>query len=239
MPEVAANADRGACSPTWLVAEPHGLPAPGTHWPRSRPRRPLVDIEADSAGVVLQTAGPRGRDGGGRHADRRLGRRRGAGRGRGRCCWRPWASTKARPTRLSRTPSPPRPPSPFRRRRTPSPSPAGPGVFASPLARKIAREAGVDLAAVPGTGPGGRIRRRDVDAFVAARTASPSGPAAPAPQSRRHRPTPTSRTSRMRQAIAAPADREQADDAALLRPGHGPGRSAARAARRAQRAAAT
>ena len=36
-------------------------------------------------------------------------------------------------------------------------------LFASPLARKIAREAGVDLAAVVGTGPGNRIVRRDVE----------------------------------------------------------------------------
>ncbi|WP_174552045.1 dihydrolipoamide acetyltransferase family protein [Nocardia sienata] len=33
----------------------------------------------------------------------------------------------------------------------------------SPLARKVARELGVDLAAVAGTGPGGRITRRDVE----------------------------------------------------------------------------
>ncbi|WP_405164299.1 2-oxo acid dehydrogenase subunit E2 [Nocardia sp. NBC_01499] len=34
----------------------------------------------------------------------------------------------------------------------------------SPLARKIARELGVDFAAVVGTGPGGRITRQDVEA---------------------------------------------------------------------------
>jgi pyruvate/2-oxoglutarate dehydrogenase complex dihydrolipoamide acyltransferase (E2) component len=33
----------------------------------------------------------------------------------------------------------------------------------SPLVRKQARDAGIDLAAVQGTGPGGRIRRRDLD----------------------------------------------------------------------------
>ncbi|MDH6207098.1 pyruvate dehydrogenase E2 component (dihydrolipoamide acetyltransferase) [Aurantimicrobium minutum] len=35
--------------------------------------------------------------------------------------------------------------------------------FASPIARKIARERGLDLSAVQGTGPGGRIVRRDLD----------------------------------------------------------------------------
>ncbi|MDX9990467.1 MAG: dihydrolipoamide acetyltransferase family protein [Anaerolineales bacterium] len=39
---------------------------------------------------------------------------------------------------------------------------------ASPLARKVARDKGVDLGAVVGTGPGGRIVRRDVDAALAA-----------------------------------------------------------------------
>lgn len=36
-------------------------------------------------------------------------------------------------------------------------------LFATPLVRKIAREKGIDLATVTGTGPGGRIVRRDVD----------------------------------------------------------------------------
>jgi pyruvate dehydrogenase E2 component (dihydrolipoamide acetyltransferase) len=35
-------------------------------------------------------------------------------------------------------------------------------VVATPLARRIARERGVDLASVPGTGPGGRIKAGDV-----------------------------------------------------------------------------
>ena len=50
-------------------------------------------------------------------------------------------------------------------------------VKASPLARRLAREAGIDLASVKGTGPGGRIIKRDVEAAVAA----PAAPAAAAP----------------------------------------------------------
>ena len=49
------------------------------------------------------------------------------------------------------------------------PRPAGKGarrggtrVRASPLAKKLAREMGVELASVPGTGPGGRITKEDV-----------------------------------------------------------------------------
>src|SRR5919108_2167761 len=39
-------------------------------------------------------------------------------------------------------------------------------VRASPLAKKMAREAGVELSAVEGSGPGGRITRRDIEAAV-------------------------------------------------------------------------
>jgi 2-oxoisovalerate dehydrogenase E2 component (dihydrolipoyl transacylase) len=43
-------------------------------------------------------------------------------------------------------------------------------VFASPVARRLARDAGVDLTVITGTGPGGRIRKRDVDGHIAGRT---------------------------------------------------------------------
>lgn len=39
-------------------------------------------------------------------------------------------------------------------------------VFASPLAKRLAEEKGVDIAQVPGSGEGGRIVKRDVDHFV-------------------------------------------------------------------------
>ncbi len=41
-------------------------------------------------------------------------------------------------------------------------------VISSPAVRRRAREAGVDLSAVPGTGPGGRILRQDFDNYVGA-----------------------------------------------------------------------
>jgi pyruvate dehydrogenase E2 component (dihydrolipoamide acetyltransferase) len=54
-------------------------------------------------------------------------------------------------------------------------------VKASPLARRLAEESGVDLASVEGTGPGGRITKRDIEA--AAQTGEPAaaGAAAGAP----------------------------------------------------------
>ena len=44
-----------------------------------------------------------------------------------------------------------------------SPMPAGGRIKASPLARRIARERGVDLTALAGTGPDGRIVAEDVE----------------------------------------------------------------------------
>jgi len=56
-------------------------------------------------------------------------------------------------------------------------TPRGGRVFASPLVRKLAGERGVDLAGLAGTGPNGRIVRRDLERFLAA----PDAPARPAP----------------------------------------------------------
>lgn len=54
------------------------------------------------------------------------------------------------------------------------------GVKASPLARRIANENGLDLQAIQGTGPGGRIIKRDVEAFLSAPAPAPTKPALPA-----------------------------------------------------------
>ncbi|MBF8258943.1 MAG: pdhC [Anaerolineales bacterium] len=82
------------------------------------------------------------------------------------------------------SPSPPAPPPP-----APVPG-AGEGaapsearVKASPVARKMAEEAGLDLSRIKGTGPGGRVVERDVQAAIAVGSAPapPGVPAMPAP----------------------------------------------------------
>ena len=57
-------------------------------------------------------------------------------------------------------------------------------VLAVPSARRVARELGIDLSQVPGSGRGGVVRRKDVEAFAAGggRVATPEAPAsAPTP----------------------------------------------------------
>jgi pyruvate dehydrogenase E2 component (dihydrolipoamide acetyltransferase) len=68
---------------------------------------------------------------------------------------------------------------------TPADPPAetnGRRLFATPLVRKLAKEKGIDLGTVTGTGPGGRIVRRDLDRLPAAAPLkqAASAPAAPA-----------------------------------------------------------
>lgn len=58
-----------------------------------------------------------------------------------------------------------------------SPPGNSPRAFASPIVRRLARERGIDLGVLTGTGPGGRIVRRDLEAAVNA----PAGAGSSAP----------------------------------------------------------
>ena len=85
--------------------------------------------------------------------------------------------------------------------------------YVTPIVRKLARELGVDLASVSGTGVGGRVRREDIEAAAAAAraavaapaaSAAPAAPAAPATAVREPSPLrgTTEKMSRLRQTIA-------------------------------------
>jgi pyruvate dehydrogenase E2 component (dihydrolipoamide acetyltransferase) len=81
------------------------------------------------------------------------------------------------------TPQPPQQPSPRQELRPPAATPSAPTgaprpgasvngqqiprTFASPLARRVAKESGLDLASITGSGPHGRIIERDVKAALA------------------------------------------------------------------------
>jgi pyruvate dehydrogenase E2 component (dihydrolipoamide acetyltransferase) len=68
---------------------------------------------------------------------------------------------------------------------TPAPTASGERIVASPLAKRIAADKGIDLALVKGTGPNGRIVKEDVEGFTpgAAAASAPVATAAAAPAS--------------------------------------------------------
>ena len=84
----------------------------------------------------------------------------------------------------------------------PSASVSGERTFASPLARRIAKDAGVDVSAVSGSGPHGRVVKADVEAAIAGGGAKKAATAAPTAQAA----PPTA---------AAPAAKPMPDDAVL------------------------
>ena len=100
----------------------------------------------------------------------------------------------AAPAPVALTPSAPAPVSPFPTAAslaetaakgelaTPVPAEVTATGYVTPIVRKLAREAGIDLAEITGSGIGGRIRREDVEAAIKARAAvqAPAAPAASA-----------------------------------------------------------
>jgi len=74
-----------------------------------------------------------------------------------------------------KTETPPTPPAAASAPAAPAePTSAGGRVKASPLARRLAEEMGVDLSRVAGSGPGGRVVKRDIEAAKAAGVSAPS-----------------------------------------------------------------
>ncbi len=202
MPEVAANTTEAVVA-SWLV-EPRSPFAAGDPLVTVETEKAAVDIEAESAGFLLRVLVPQGRqvevgtpiavwadeiepDELVESLIASLGGAAGSGAGQQRAAN---SDVESAPTDGAA-----QPPSPAVR------------LFSSPLARRIARDAGVDLREIAGTGPNGRIRRADVEAFAGRRP--PATPAAPLPAPEPAAPAPAAAAvhtdvpvSRMRQAIA-------------------------------------
>src|SRR6266508_6064664 len=107
------------------------------------------------------------------------------------------ASAPPPPTNTSARPAPAPAPKTGETQRTPPQTPQAPAlqrgdgegigvartnrVFSSPLARRLAKEAGIDLARIQGSGPHGRVIARDVEAAKSGRgIMAPAAPAAAA-----------------------------------------------------------
>lgn len=95
---------------------------------------------------------------------------------------KPAASTAPKPE-AAPEPAPEAPkaeaaPSPSRTAPPAAPKKKGERIFASPLAKRLAQDAGLDLGAIEGSGPHGRIVRADVDKATASGTGKRAGKAA-------------------------------------------------------------
>lgn len=169
MPEVATGAAEAVLA-EWLVAERAEFAAADT-LATVETDKALVDVEADDAGVVLKTlVAP------GAHVEvgapiAVLGQPGEDVADLGAALAELGVPATTAASASSAAPAPPV--------RT-----GGNGrVYASPLARKTARQSGVAVETITGSGPGGRILRRDVEAAIAAHAAAPpsAAPSAPAP----------------------------------------------------------
>ena len=170
MPELAANTPE-ATLVEWLVTEGAEVAA-GDPIATVETAKATVDIEAETGGLILRLVAADGTDvevgapiavvgaAGESLAEVDLG-----GDGASTEADQPGPDERE-PAALEAGPEPARETLPTR-------------IFASPLARKLTKDAGLDLSELVGTGPGGRIVRRDVAAALASNGTS-SQPATPA-----------------------------------------------------------
>ena len=208
MPSVLAGATEAAIA-TWLVA-PGDTVAVGDPLAEIETEKAVVEYGAEEAGVVgriVLAAGDTGeigapiavlvKDG---ETDADIDAALGGGAPAAGAA--PPARRAGPPPGTGRTRARRRPP----RQRPDGPQAPPARIFASPIVRKIAREQGIDLAALAGTGPNGRIVRRDLERLAAqpqagrgAEAAPPSAPRQPssAPSGRRR-----ARSSRTRRSAA-------------------------------------
>ncbi len=161
MPEVAANATEAVLA-GWLVAENVEFAATDPI-ASVETEKAVVDVEAESAGVLLKTLVPSG-------AQVEVGAPIAVLGAPGEAVEDLGVVLVALGVAVATAPVVPE------RRDVPESAVASTParrIFASPLARKIANDAGLAIDDLPGTGPRGRILRRDVEAALAAAAPTP------------------------------------------------------------------
>jgi pyruvate dehydrogenase E2 component (dihydrolipoyllysine-residue acetyltransferase) len=171
MPEVATGATEAVLA-EWLVAERAEFAAADT-LATVETDKAMVDVEAEDPGVVLKTlVAP------GAHVE--VGAPIAVLGQPGEAVADIGAVLAELGVAAAATPTPSAPPVTPTASATPVSASGNGRVFASPLARKIARQSGIPVGDITGTGPNGRILRRDVEAAIAAHAAAPPATTPPA-----------------------------------------------------------
>ena len=92
----------------------------------------------------------------------------------------------------------------------------------SPLVRKMAREQGIDLAKVRGTGAGGRITKHDLEAYLAARSGGAPAPSQPPPAPQAPPPPQPSAVATVPAPVQVPPPPREAPREPMIMPGAAP-----------------
>lgn len=157
MPEVAAGAEEAVLA-GWPIDENQAYEA-GEIVANVETAKAAVDVEAETAGVILKILVPAGADVQVGEPIALIGR-----------VGETIADLDAELRRLG-----------FTLGSTGQPAAGDERVFASPIARRLAKEAGLDLADLVGTGPGGRIVRSDVTRAITLQETQRAAQPEPAP----------------------------------------------------------
>jgi len=187
MPALSPTMEEGNLS-KWLVKEGDKI-APGDVIAEIETDKATMEVEAVDEGTIAKLVVPAGSEGVKVNALIAILAEEGedvAAAAKGAAS-APKAETKAEAPKEEPKPAatPAAAPAPVKAEQSAPASNKGNRVFASPLARRIAKESGVDVAAVKGTGPHGRVVQRDVEAALAsggAKAAAPKAEAAAAPK---------------------------------------------------------
>lgn len=203
MPEVATGAAEAAIQ-AWLVEV--GQPVVvGQPLVEIETDKALVEYEAEAAGVLAGILLPAGQSAAvgspiavlaadGESVEEALSAAAGSAP-----VAEPAAPEEASIAERTDTPSPERVDPPVVQSAAPPESDHGTRLFASPLVRRLARERGIDLGVIVGSGPKGRIVRRDLDALPASTPPLATRPASGAEAAAAYEDIPH---SGMRRAIA-------------------------------------
>ena len=159
MPQLGLTMEEGTVE-RWLKAEGDAVKA-GEPLLEITTDKLTNEVEAEADGILLKIVAPEGTD---VPVQGLLGYIGQPGEQVGETAPAALAETSAAPTAAPAAPA-----------ETAAPAVRGKKIRISPLARKIARQMGVDTAAVTGTGPNGRIIKRDI--LAAAESASKTAPA--------------------------------------------------------------